>query len=234
MKNIFFLLLVCIFVHIKTNAQDDAKKYIQEVNKKFISLKSYKAHVNMHFDIPGVKMKKMTGKLLYKKPDKFRIKAKGIFFMPKQNPMQNIGNMLLDTSSYTAVVSGFELAGNAECAVINIIPLKSDNELILGKFWISKGNYLIMKSQITTKNNGTVETSSFYSTYVNYGLPSQTTIWVEMQKVKVPKMMAMDMKKKKVDDRPGDLKEKGRIELNFSDYQINAEINDTEFTEKEE
>lgn len=234
MKNLFFLLLICMCASIKTFAQDDAKKYIQEVNKKFISLNSYKAHVNMHFDIPGVKMKKMTGKLLYKKPDKFRIRAKGIFFMPKQNPMQNIGNMLLDTTSYTAVVSGFELTGNAECAVINIIPLKSDNELILGKFWISRGNFLIMKSQITTKNNGTVETSSVYSTYANYGLPSQTTIWVEMQKIKVPKMMAMDMKKKKIEENNGDLKEKGRIELNFSDYQINATINDIEFTEKDD
>ncbi len=232
LKKICWLLL-CI-LSLQAKAQDDSKRLIRELNRKFYSLNDYSANIAMKFDIPGVKMNNMSGKVFFKKPNKFRIRAKGIFFLPKQNPMQNISTMFLDTAAYTTVISGYEVIDNRKCAIINMIPLKNENELILGKFWVDMTNPLVIKSQITTRNNGTIETQNYFGDMMQYALPSKIVINVETSKIKVPKMMAMDLKKKSADKAKLNEKEKGKIELNFSDYKINTKIPDQVFTEKDE
>ncbi len=232
MKKIFFL-LCCLFT-LQASADDESKRLIRELNKKFFQLNDYSADIFMKFDIPGVKMNSMKGKVFFKKPNKFRIKTKGIFFLPKQNPMQQVNSMFLDTTAYTTVISGYETIDNRQCAIINMIPMKNDQELILGKFWVDISNPLIVRSQITTRNNGTIATRNVFGDMVQYALPSKVVIEVEMSKMKVPKMMAMDLKKKSTDKSKGNEKEKGSIELSFSGFKINTKLPDQVFTEKEE
>lgn len=225
-------LLIILFTSQWAMAQD-AKPLLREVNRKFNLVNDYNANVAMKFFIPGVKLNGLNGKVLFKKPNKFRIKAKGIFFLPKQNPMQNIGSMLLDTNNYNTLISGYEVVNGKNCAVVNLIPNKTSDELILGKFWIDVKNPLVIKSQITTKNNGTVETESFYGSQTNNALPDKVIIMIDVNKVKVPKMMAVDLKRKsqpKEEDK--NIKEKGKIELYFTGYKINQKIDDAEFVKE--
>jgi hypothetical protein len=223
-------LFVFLFLSINTFAQEDAKSLIRSLNKKFSLLNDYQANIAMHFQIPGVKMNDMKGKVFFKQPNKFKIKAKGIFFMPKQNPMQNINAMLSDTASYTTVISGYEDVQGRKCAIINIIPLKSENELILGKFWVDILDPLIHKSQITTKNNGTLESYNQYGKYSAYLLPDKITVKVEVNKIKVPKMMAVDLNKKAKAKSDSNQKETGVIEMTFSDFKLNSRFSDEVFT----
>lgn len=232
MKKILFVLLNLI--SIVAFAGDDPKELIRALNLKFSQVNDYTAHIDMKFDIPGVKMNKMSGKVFFKKPDRFKIRTKGIFFLPKQNPMQNVNAMLLDTSSYTSIISGYEMINGRNCAIVNIIPLKSVNELILGKFWIDTKNPQILRSQITTKNNGTLETENVYSTFSNYNLPDKMTIKLEMKKVKMSKMLSADLNKKASDKTALDKAETGSITLFFSNYKINTKFPDSEFTKEEE
>ena len=213
-------------------AQDNPKDLIRILNRKFNLVQDYTADVSMKFDIPNVKMKNMNGKVFFKRPNKFRVKAKGIFFMPKQNPMQNISTLLLDTASYTTVISGYEVIDTRNCAIINIIPLKSESELILGKFWIDLADPLVRKSQITTKNNGTLESYSQYGDKSTYTLPDKITIKVEVNKFKVPKMMSVDLNKKAQEKKNLSQKEIGIIEMNFSQYKINTKLQDVVFVEE--
>lgn len=229
MKKLF--LFVILLNSFFAKAGDDPKLLIRELNKKLSLMNDYQAEVFMKFDIPGVKMKNMTGKVFFKQPNKFRIKAKGIFFLPKQNPMQNVSAMLLDTNSYTTVISGYETVQGKKCAIINIIPLKQNDELILGKFWIDVANPLILKSQITTKNNGTLETENIFGNYSKYALPDKIIVKVEVGKFKVPKMMSVDLNKKSKPKEDPNIKQKGTIELNFSNYLINRKLSDEVFNE---
>lgn len=230
MKHI--VLAALLFMSIQGIAQDNPKDLIRILNRKFNLVQDYTADVSMKFDIPNVKMKNMNGKVFFKRPNKFRVKAKGIFFMPKQNPMQNISTLLLDTASYTTVISGYEVIDNRNCAIINIIPLKSESELILGKFWIDLADPLVRKSQITTKNNGTLESYSQYGDKSKYTLPDKITIKVEVNKFKVPKMMSVDLNKKAQEKKNLSQKEIGIIEMNFSQYKINTKLQDVVFVEE--
>ncbi|MBK7763856.1 MAG: hypothetical protein IPI46_10870 [Bacteroidetes bacterium] len=228
MRKLLFVILILLAQHAM--AVDDSKLLIREINRKFALVADYNANVDMKFDIPGVKMNSMKGKIFFKKPDRFRIRTKGIYFMPKQNPMQQIGSMLLDTNSYTSIISGYETLDGRECAVVNIIPTGNQSELILGKFWIDKKNPLIMKTQITTRNNGTIETQNVYGSMAKYALPEKITIVVEMKRFKMSKMMTADLNKKSAPKKTENQTEKGRISMTMSNYKINTKFSDAEFT----
>lgn len=225
-------LLSLLLLSTSLHAQDDPKAMIRTLNKKFQLVRDYSARLSMKFDIPGVKMKNMDGKVYFKQPNKFRIKAKGIFFLPKQNPMQHISTLLIDTTSYTSVISGYEDLNGRKCAIINIIPLKADNELILGKFWVDRLDPLVRKSQITTRSNGTLETYSQYDANTTWALPQKITVKVEVNKIKVPKMMSADLNKKSKPKTDPNLKETGTIEMLFQDYRVNTKLKDEVFVEE--
>lgn len=209
----------------------DGKALIKEINKKFAQVNDYKADVAMKFDLPGIKIKPMRGRVYYKRPDKFRIRAKGIFFLPKDNPMRNIQTLLAKTGSYTSLISGYETIDGKKCAVVNIIPLDPNLELVIGKFWISVKDPLIYMSEITTKENGTLRTRSYYGAYAKMGLPDKIMIQLEMKKFKIPKMLAADIKKSSTKSK-GPQKNTGEIYLLLSDYKINTKLKNEVFTGK--
>jgi outer membrane lipoprotein-sorting protein len=230
MKPLILITIFCLFF-TSIFAVDDPKALIKQVNKKFALVNDYTASVDMKFNVPGVRMSNMNGKVFFKKPNKFRVRTKGIFFLPRHNPIQNIAAMLQDTSSYTSIISGYETVDGNNCAIVNIIPIHSEGELILGKFWIDTKEILVLKAQITTKNNGTIETKSMYGSQKLNALPDQIILNFEMRKLKMPKMMSVDLNKKSKDKSKDDKKELGSITMNFTNYKINAKLGDEVFTE---
>ena len=88
---------------------------------------------------------------------------------------------------------------------------------------------MVYKSQITTKNNGTIETKSVYGNFMKYALPEKIIVKVEINRVKVPKMMSVDLNKKSKPKTGIESKETGTIQLNFSNYKINGHLSDAEF-----
>jgi hypothetical protein len=225
------LVVVCVCTFLSASAIDEAAALIRILNKRFALVNDYKANVLMEFQIPGVKMNAMNGQVLFKKPNKFRIRTKGIFFLPKQNPMEQMSAMLLDTTSYTSVISGYEAVSGKQCAVVNIIPLQSGTELILGKFWIDSKNPQVLKSQITTKNSGTIETENVYGSFAAYNLPDKITINLETKKIKMSKLMSADLNKKSAPKTDANKLEKGTITMHFSNYKVNSKLADAEFAE---
>jgi hypothetical protein len=223
--SIFFIILSTTLF-----AQQDAKKIIRDVNKKFALVNDYNADIKILFDLPSIKLKQINGRVYFKKPNKFRIKGAGLFLLPKQNPLENISSLLLDTNSYTAVITGNEVIENINCILINIIPLKNESDLVLGKFWVDASRSLILHSQITTKKSGTLQTFSTYKTQERVGLPDKIKILLEMKAFKVPKMIAVDISKKSSmkKSNPNEVKN-GTLELFFTDYKINTKLSDLEF-----
>lgn len=228
MKKLFytFLLLTC---HL-CEAQNP-KDVIARVNNTFSKVKDYSADIAMNFSIPGVNIQPITGKVFYKLPDKFRVKTKGIIFLPKQNPYYSLA-LLKDTNAYTAISTGTEKVGPINCTVVNIIPT-AENDLILGKFWIDATRGLIMRSQLTTKSNGTIVIDNAYGNSSAYGLPDKIVFTVDVTRFKVPKAVAVDINSKSTTKTSGSDKATGVITLQFSNYQLNQKLSDSVFTEKE-
>lgn len=227
------LLIFCSLILFSNIGQaQEAKDLIASINKKFAAVNDYKADVFLKFALPGIRLKDIHGRVYYKKPNKLRIRAKGIFFIPKDNPMKDIPKLLANTKAYTSVISGYETIDGKKCAVVNIIPLDPNLELIVGKFWISIKEPLIYLSEITTKKNGTIRTKNYFGKYAKQALPDKIKIQIEMKKFKVPKLLAMDVKKKKKKETAATLRNTGEIYMVIANYKINTKLSNTVFDEK--
>lgn len=223
----FFLTLLCFSCLQGLYGQQSPKRLIHEVNRKFAAVKDYSASLNMRFDIPSVRMESVQGRVFYKQPDKFRIRAEGIIFLPRQNPYFTLQS-IRDTNSYTAIFAGEELISGVKTSLINVIPLDAGGELILARLWIDPSRKLILKSQLTTKSNGTIGVEQVYGSAHSYALPDKMTFTIDVTRFKIPKVVAVDINSKTGGQKLPP-KGTGTIELLFSAYKLNQNLSDTVF-----
>lgn len=220
MKRILIALLVCCIANF-TEAKS-TNQLINEVTQKFTSIKNFKSDIDIHFNIPSINISEMKGKVFYASPNKFKIKLSGVAFLPKQNPFE-LFNLLKDSSTYLAVMVGNEKIRNINCSVISILP-KSDQDIVMEKLWINADNKTIMKSEITTKSNGTLKADYFYESMNNTALPDKILFSIDLNKFKLPKMIAVDLNSTKKNNSSSTKKDVGTIEFNFLNYIINKGV----------
>lgn len=226
------LLVMFVFIFtfsINTTAQTDAKQTLRGVYNKLQKAKDYSVQANIKVDMPFIRMLPIDATIYYKQKDKFKVESKSIAIVPRQG-FDQASKMLADTNAFTAVAQGTELIGTTQTSILNIIPLSDTSDLILGKLWVDPKQSLILKSQLTTKSNGTILTEYTYGTQSVYGLPDKMVFSVDVKKFKVPKGVSADLnnstdeKKKKENEN-----KKGKIFITLTNYQVNKGIPDAKF-----
>lgn len=210
------------------NAQDNANVILHNVYAKVQKAKDYSVDVHIKVDMPFIRLMPVDAKIYYKQKDKFKVESKSIAIVPRQS-FDQATKMLADTNSFSTIVQGKEMIGTTQAIIINVIPLSDTSDLILGKLWIDPKQNVILKSQMTTKSNGTILTEYTYGAQIAYGLPDKMLFTVDVKKFKIPKSVAADMNNKpKEEDKTKD-KKKGQIFITLTNYQINKGIPDTVF-----
>jgi hypothetical protein len=224
---IFFVLIS--FANSLVAQTKSAKQILNAVYSKMMVAKDYSVQANIKVDLPFVKMLPIDAKIFFKQKDKFKVESKSIAIVPRQG-FDQITKMLNDTSGFDALISGEELVAGSQATIINVIPQSDTSDLILGKLWIDVKKNVVLKSQLTTKSNGTILTEYTYGSQLAYGLPDMMVFTVEVKKFKIPKGVTADINNTKtsVDDKKKDNK-KGKIFIKLTNYQINKGIPDTVF-----
>ena len=160
MKN--FLITTITILSLGQHAfSQDANAILSKVRSQFETISDLRCDVEMKFDIPGVAIDKISGKMIYKKPDKFRVKTNGLIFLPKQNPFSQL-EILDDPKNYMAVAAGQAESKGIACHVINVIPT-NNGELVLMKLLIGVEDGRIHESELTLKREGTVQYFNKYA-----------------------------------------------------------------------
>lgn len=229
-KAIFILLL--LHFSFSAVAQTPANAIIRPVYQKLQKAKDYSVQANIKVDIPFIRMLPIDAKIYYKQKDKFKVESKSIAIVPRQG-FDQASRMLADTSGYTAIVQGTELINGVQTSVVNIIPLTDTSDLLIGKLWVDTKQSVILKSQLTTKSNGTILTEYTYGTQLAYGLPDKMIFSVDIKKFKMPKGVTGDTNNSSADktDKSKENK-KGQIIIVLTNYQVNKGIPDAVFTKK--
>jgi hypothetical protein len=224
---IFFVLIS--FANSLVAQTKSAKQILNAVYSKMMVAKDYSVQANIKVDLPFVKMLPIDAKIFFKQKEKFKVESKSIAIVPRQG-FDQITKMLNDTSGFDALISGEELVAGSQATIINVIPQSDTSDLILGKLWIDVKKNVVLKSQLTTKSNGTILTEYTYGSQLAYGLPDMMVFTVEVKKFKIPKGVTADINNTKtsVDDKKKDNK-KGKIFIKLTNYQINKGIPDTVF-----
>lgn len=227
-----YLLLSGIFLPAMSFAQSDASKQLDAAYQKLIKAKDYTADAKITTDIALLRILPVKAKIYFKQPDKFKVESNSIFVLPTQG-FNNISGIMQNKAAFTAVQSHTEKVGNVLTNVINVIPTSDTGQLLLARFWIDPKSSLIYKSQLTSRNNGTVAMEYTYGATAAFGLPDKIVISLDVPNIRIPKSMTSDTRKssKKKQSEPGTF-QKGTITIEFSKYQINKGLKDDIFKEK--
>jgi outer membrane lipoprotein-sorting protein len=224
-----FLTLIVIALQFGAVAQD-ATDILNKVITKLNTVKDYTVTANVKADIPMIKILPNKATVYFKQKDKFKVESKGIVILPKQG-FTEINTFLANKKSYMAVVGDSSKVGGVMTKQITVIPNGESSEIVLAKLWIDNKRSVIMKSQITTKSNGTVTTNYSYGDKVSFGLPSQLVFEIDVKKFKLPKSVAADINKSST-EKNTKTKNKGTITITLTDYKVNTGLSDALFTKK--
>ena len=230
MRNLLFTLAGVMLLSTASLGQD-ANAIIDKVRGQFETINDLRCDVNMEFDIPGVAIDQIKGKMIYKKPDKFRVKTKGLIFLPKQNPFSQL-EILSDPSAYMAVAAGSAQSNGIDCHIINVIPT-NNGDLVLMKLLIGKQDNRIHESELTLKREGTVE---YFNTYESASafIPTTMEFKADFKRFKMPKAISGDFSSKSAPEDENQSKyETGRVKMTVSNLELNRKVDDSEFVNED-
>ncbi len=228
MKKYSALLLAIAFA-LSVSSQE-VKEVLQKVKAKYDLVSDYTATGKMKTNVVFIKAPVATVKVYYKKPDKLKIKnERGVSFVPKGSVNINMNNVL-GLNNYEAIDGGTEKISGTECRVIRIFPLSDDESITRATLYIDEKQLLVMKSVISTKENGTYELLMSYKRYAAYGLPDKAELTFNTKDYKLPKGITVDYDNGTSKDNTDKLKnKKGKVEIIYSGYQINKGVPDSVF-----
>jgi len=205
----------------------DANTILDKVRTQFETISDLRCDVNMEFDIPGVAIDEISGKMIYKKPDKFRVRTKGLIFLPKQNPFSQL-EILDNPTDYMAVAAGKAESNGIACHIINIIPTNG-GELVLMKLLIGIEDGRIHESELTLKREGTVQYINSYAKASDF-IPTTMEFKADFKRFKMPKAISGDFSSAPVREEKGQSKyETGRVLMTISNLELNRKVEDSEF-----
>ncbi|MDX2173432.1 MAG: hypothetical protein SFY56_09940 [Bacteroidota bacterium] len=221
------LLLSFTLIYINSKAQQP-NKILNLVYSKINKANNYSVDVNIKVDLPFIKMLPINAKIYFKQKDKFKVDSKSIAIVPKQGFVQ-LTKLINDTNAFTAMYQSSESINGNKISLINVIPLSDTGDVVLGKLWVDEKQQVIIKSQITSKQNGTILTTYEYGKYIDFGLPDVMVFEVDIKKFKIPKAVAADINttQKKEAEKVG---KKGKIIIKLTNYLVNKGISDYVFT----
>jgi outer membrane lipoprotein-sorting protein len=230
MKKIVVLILP-VFLSFTVFAQE-VKDLLKKVKAKYDLVNDYTATGKMKTNVIFIKAPVATVKVYYKRPDKLKIKNEsGVSFIPKGSVNVNMNNVL-GLNEFEAVAGGTEKVNGTECKVVKVFPLSDDENITRATLYIDEKQLLVMKSVISTKENGTYELVMSYKKYATYGLPDKVELTFNTKDYKLPKGITIDYdngtntKDKETDKMKG---KKGKVEIVYSDYSINKGVSDAVF-----
>ena len=224
------LLLSMLFVSPALLSQNGADPYaiLDKVLEHQEGIKEYKVTVEIDVDVDFIKMPVKTAELYFKQPDKIKFKSDEFLMLPKRGLNQSFQKIL--SEDYSAVLVGQELIGRDYHYIIKVIPLGSNQDVVLSTVWVDSTDYLISRMESHTKSTGTSLIRFEY--YEDLKLPSKMTVEFEVKEFNIPldfinRTIEIDREKMK-----SDTLKTGYIYLNFYDYELNREIDDSLFEEE--
>ncbi len=227
-KNFIILLLPLLFIS-KIKAQT-AEETIQKVKAKLNRVNDYEAKGKMKTNIVFIKAPIATVKVYYKKPNKLKINNEsGISFIPKGSMNINLGNIFSNTQGFDIIDMGKENITNLH--IIKLLPKDENADVVLSTLYIDEANALIKKTKTTTRENGTYELEMTYGKYADYGLADKVIFSFNTKEYKLPKGITLDYddgsKKNQAADKVKN--RKGKVEISYSNYDINKGVPDSVF-----
>ncbi len=223
--------LLSVFVFPVCLYAQDVDALMKKLRGKMDVVNDYRAAGKLKTDVSFLRVPVSKVQVLYRKPDKFRIKKDGgISLLPKGGISVNL-NALLTTGSVSAIDAGPVQWKGAAMRMVKVLPTDERSDIILSTLYIDEQKLLIRRAVTTTRENGTYEMDMDYGKYAGYGLPDKVVVTFNTKDYKLPKGITFEYEpgQKPVDPKPKPTDRKGRVEILYDSYSINPGLKDADF-----
>ena len=228
MKSASYSLLILLFCAKTSFAQTDPMKLLQKVKAKMDRVNDYSATGKMRTDVVFIKAPVSNIRVYYKKPNRFKINRDGgISLLPKGGVSVNL-NALMLTNDFTAIDAGASVLGNTPVRVVKLLPLQENTDVVLSTMYIDEQRLLVLKTNTTTRENGTYEMDMQFGKYADFGLPDKVVFSFNTKDYKLPKGITLEFDDgTKQQQLPKN--KKGKIEITYAAYEVNKGVSDAMF-----
>lgn len=205
-------------------AQEDAFRYLDSIEKKYSGLKDYTVDVNVHFDIAALKAPDMQAKLYFKAPDKMKVESKRIFFFPREggffNPFQfkkeNFEVILLERLIYDG----------RKAVRLRLVPVDIGASHKASVLTIDIERNVIREIKVSPSEGREIIAVIDYGVFGGFDLPVRIDLQLD-----IPPAEPSGVKEFQFGQ--GGKRIRGNVEITYSNYKVNSGLNDEIFTEKE-
>lgn len=228
-------LLCCFQVSTAYAPPLDATQLFYKVRDKIGRVRDYTADVRMKIDVSFMRIPQLNGKMYFKAPDKMRLERNGGISIMPRNSMNMSLNNLMPAGGVTVIDAGTDKINNIPVRIIKVIPDNDQGDIVLTKIWIDEARLLALRTETTTRDNGTVKMELVYNRYAAYALPDKITFFIDVKDYKIPKGVIMDYEG--VDEAEAIKRakaakvKKGKIEITYLNYKINTGLSDAIFNQ---
>lgn len=235
MIRIFSVVFFCMMSAVSLAQPLTANQLFLKLRARLDAVNDYEADVFMKIDIPFIKVPRLKGKLYFKAPDKMKLERNGGISILPRNGVNLTMNNLVPNADAAVIDAGKDVLNGKEVRLIKVIPANEQDPIILTKIWVDENKILAMRTETTTRDNGTVKMDLDYGRFEKVGLPDKVQFQMDVKDFKLPKGVTMDYDgetKPAVQKATSGGRKKGRIEIDYQDYKVNKGIPDKVFAEK--
>lgn len=235
MRRFLGVLIVLLSGSFIADAQQlSAEQLFLKLRTKIDLVKDYVATVDMKIDVSFMKVPRLKGKLYFKAPDKMKLERNGgISILPKNSINMTVNN-LMPQAGATVIDAGTDNVDGKIVRVLKVVP-ETESDIILSKIWVDEKRLLALKTETTTKDNGTVKMELQFGRFEKNGLPDKVIFYLDVKDFKLPKGVTMDYETgtTAASSKPDKIKtKKGKIQIDYLDYIVNKGVADNVFVEK--
>lgn len=228
MRRKFFILsaIIGLIAIINTPAHSQsisAEKVLQNVKANFDVVQDYSATLTGTVNMERLKVPKMTVKLYFKQPNKFKTESKGTSLLPKNILDLNPSDLL---SKFDASLMGKEEIDGTPLYKIRLVTKPERGKQVRESFiWVEESRWTITKFEAFPAEGRKIEVF-ITSTVVDgkYILPEKITARFDFEQ-------SADSLSERIYS-PQRIPRKGTAELIYSDYQVNTGLTDEIFEQK--
>jgi len=202
-------------------AEEDASRYLDSIEKKYFALKDYIADVNVHFDIEVLKAPDLQAKLYYKAPDKMKVESKRIFFFPQEGGYFNPS--LFKKKDFDIRLVERLIYDGRKAVRLKLTPMDTnayDKGFVLT---IDTDQSLIREIKISPSEGREVKATLDYGRFGDFELPAHIDLQLDMpsgEPTGMKEFTQFGQKAKRIT---------GKVEIMYSNYRINVGLRDDIF-----
>ncbi len=223
------ILLFTAFASITFAQSKDPDLILKNVKQEFNTVKDYVADIKIKVDVKVLKVPETRAKIYFKQPDKIQIESEGFAMIPRKGLDFSPSSLLKD--KFSAFYQKEDFVDGIKTAVVKVIPLEDNSNIILSTLWIDQAKNVIRKIESTTKTNGTFTIILSYNSSNKFPLPDSMTFQFDMSRVDlVPNEFNDRIEKKNNKKTLAGLV--GKVYITYSNYIVNKGISDSIFKEK--